>query len=101
MPRKITALTIVGKSMEGGYHEDVIFDWTDKSVPKASPKAERNAEAKATPKQIEILKKRYTGNNLTKLLEANCITTIEEISLSKASELISKLNKKAEEKSNG
>lgn len=105
IPRKITALTIVGKSMEGGYHEDVIFDWTDKSVPKApskaTPKTERNAEAKATPKQIEILKKRYTGKNLTKLLEANSISTIEEISMAKASELISKLNKKAEEKSNG
>ena len=97
-PRKITALTIVGKSMEGGYHEDVIFDWTDKSVPKASPKAERNAEPKATPKQIEILKKHYTGKNLEKLLEANKIETIEDISLSKASELISKLKKKVEGK---
>jgi hypothetical protein len=58
-------------------------------------------ELKATPKQVEILKKRYTGNNLTKLLEANSITAIEDISLAKASEIISKLNKKAEDKSNG
>jgi hypothetical protein len=58
-------------------------------------------EPKATPKQVEILKKHYTGNNLTKLLEANSISTIEEISLAKASELIGKLKKKAEEKSNG
>ena len=58
-------------------------------------------EPKATPKQIEILKKHYTGNNLVKLLEANSISTIEEISMAKASELIGKLKKKAEEKSNG
>jgi hypothetical protein len=58
-------------------------------------------EPKATPKQIEILKKRYTGDNLIKLLEANSITAIEDISLAKASEIISKLNKKAEDKSNG
>ena len=29
-PRRITALTIIGKSMNGGYHEDCIFDWSDK-----------------------------------------------------------------------
>ena len=58
-------------------------------------------EPKATPKQIEILKKHYAGNNLVKLLETNSIATIEEISLSKASELIGKLKKKAEEKTNG
>ena len=51
MPRKITALTIVGKSMEGGYHEDVIFDWTDKSTNRnqPQPKAETKAESTITP----------------------------------------------------
>lgn len=58
-------------------------------------------EAKATPKQIEVLKKTYIGDNLTKLLEANNITAIEELPLSKASEIISKLKKKAEDKANG
>ena len=103
MPRRITALTIVGKSMEGGYHEDVIFDWTDKSTNRnqSQPKAEVNAESKATPKQVEILKKAYTGKNLEKLLLANSIAAIEEISLAKASELIGKLKKKAEGKTNG
>lgn len=57
-------------------------------------------EPKATPKQVELLKKYYTGNNLTKLLEANGITAIEDITLAKASEIIGKL-KKAEEKANG
>ena len=58
-------------------------------------------EPKATPKQIEILTSVYKGEKLKKLLEANSITTIEEISLSKASELIGKLKKKVEDKSNG
>ena len=62
---------------------------------------EPKAEPKATPNQIEILKKCYTGDKMTKLLEANGITTIEEISLAKASELIGKLKKKVEDKSNG
>lgn len=103
MPRRITALTIVGKSMEGGYHEDVIFDWIDKLTNRnqSQPKTERNEETKATPKQLEILKNAYTGKNLEKLLSANSIAAIEEISLAKASELIGKLKKKAEEKANG
>ena len=48
---------------------------------------------KATPKQIEVLAKTYTGENLTKLLKANGVERIEDISMAKASELISKLKK--------
>lgn len=58
-------------------------------------------EPKATPKQIEVLKKAYVGENLTKLLEAYKLTTIEQMSLAQASELITKLKKKAEGKANG
>ena len=61
---------------------------------------EAKPELKATPKQIEILKKTYTGANLTKLLEANNITAIEDLPMAKASEIISKLKEK-EEKANG
>lgn len=50
-------------------------------------------EAKATPKQLDILKKVYTGELLDKLLKANSIAKIEDISMAKASELISKLKK--------
>ena len=99
IPRKITALTIVGKSMEGGYHEDEIFSWTDKKpTPKQKPmvKDEPKEEPKATPNQIEILKKTYKGANLTKLLEANGINAIEELPMTKASEIIGKLKKKVE-----
>lgn len=44
----------------------------------------------ATEKQVEILSNIYTGDNLTKLLEANSIKSIDELTVSKASELISK-----------
>lgn len=47
---------------------------------------------KATPKQVELLSQRYTGANLARLLEVNHINSIEELSMEKASELISKLN---------
>ena len=55
-----------------------------------TPKDDR----KATPKQVEILSKHYIGANLTKLLKANGVDRIEDISMSKASELIGKLKKK-------
>ena len=58
----------------------------------------KKEEQKATPKQIEVLKKAYTGANLTKLLEANGIKSIEDLSINKASDLIGKLKKKVEEK---
>ena len=64
-------------------------------------KDEPKAEPKATPKQIEVLKNTYKGENLAKLLEANNITAIEELPMSKASEIIGKLKKKAEDKANG
>ena len=48
---------------------------------------------KATPKQIDILKVAYTGENLKKLLSLNGINKIEDISMEKASELIGKLKK--------
>ena len=48
-------------------------------------------EKKATPKQIEILNKYYNGENLDKLLEANKLEKLEDISMTKASELISKI----------
>lgn len=44
----------------------------------------------ATEKQVEILSSIYTGDNLIKLLEANSIKSIDELTVSKASELISK-----------
>ena len=51
-------------------------------------------DKKATPKQVEVLKKYYTGENLDKLLASNKLEKIENISMTKASELIGQLNKK-------
>jgi hypothetical protein len=60
---------------------------------KESPEVKMNekAERKASPKQIEILAKVYQGENLGKLLAANGLEKLEDISMKKASELISKL----------
>ena len=51
-------------------------------------------DKKATPKQVEVLSKYYTGENLDKLLEANKLEKLEDISMTKASELIGSLMKK-------
>ena len=57
--------------------------------------ATNSVERKASPKQVEILKKNYTGDNLAKLLEVNKVEKIEDLPLTKASELITKImNKK-------
>lgn len=53
-------------------------------------------EAKATPKQIEVLKKAYQGENMAKLLAFNGIQRIEDLPMKKASEIIGKLNAKKE-----
>lgn len=58
---------------------------------KMNDKQERGSDKKATPKQIEFLKSKYEGDNLTKLLEANNLEKIEDMTLTKASELIGKI----------
>ena len=50
-------------------------------------------ERKASPKQIELLQKYYTGENLEKLLQVNNISKIEDLPMQKASDIISKLKK--------
>ena len=52
---------------------------------------EAPVERKATPKQIEILENYYEDENLEKLLETNKIEKLEDLSMEKASELISKI----------
>jgi len=49
----------------------------------------------ATPKQVEFLASKYQGENLTKLLQANNITKLEELTIQKASELIKKLKERS------
>lgn len=52
---------------------------------------EPKEEQKATPNQIKVLANVYKDENLKKLLEANNISKIEDLPMTKASELISKL----------
>lgn len=48
-------------------------------------------EKRASYKQIQMLQKYYTGDNWQKLLDANNIQNIEDMTMSKASELIGKI----------
>ena len=47
---------------------------------------------------MELIQKYYQGENLTKLLEANNIEKLEDMSINKASEILSKLFAKKEDK---
>ena len=67
--------------------EEVQNAMANQTEEKGEPKADR----KASPKQIEFLLSRYEGENLEKLLKANNITKIEDLSMATASNLISKL----------
>ncbi len=55
---------------------------------------EPKQEPKATPNQINFLTKAYIGEKLEKLLKVNNISKIEDLPMTKASELISKLSNK-------
>jgi hypothetical protein len=59
---------------------------------------EEKEDKKASPKQIELLSKYYQGENLTKLLEVNNLERLEDMSINKASEILSKLFAKKEDK---
>ena len=71
---------------------------TGDDAEKDSPTETMNTktERKATAKQIEVLKKIYTGDNLTKLLNANHISKIEDLSMETASDIITKISKSAQ-----
>ena len=70
---------------------------TEEDTDGNDPDASNSEERKATPKQIELLLKIYKDDNLGKLLELNKIKKIEDITMEKASELISKNLKKKDE----
>ena len=63
---------------------------------KESPSETMNTKEykKATPKQIEFLKSKYEGENMEKLLKANNLEKIEDMSMSVASNLIGKFKGK-------
>lgn len=60
-------------------------------------KAETKKTSTATAKQVAILLQYYQGEKLTKLLEINKVSKIEDLSVTKASELIKKIKEKVEQ----
>ena len=93
LPRRITALTIIGKSMQGGYHEDCVFEWSDKSTKKADERNEtpnQKAEPKATEKQIDLICDLYTDSEMDKIYEWAKVESIKDLTISQASALIAK-----------
>lgn len=83
------------------YLADTFLVATGDDAEKDSPQETMNTktERKASPKQIEVLKKFYTGENLEMLLKTNGISKIEDISMTTASSIISKISKSAQKKS--
>ena len=79
---------------------DTFMVATGDDAEKESPAENMNSksERKASEKQISVLEKVYTGERLTKLLEANNIEKIEDLPMKKASELIGKLNEASKKK---
>ena len=77
------------------YLADTFLVATGDDAEKESPEENMNtkSERKASPKQIELLQKYYTGENLKKLLQVNNISKIEDLPMQKASDIISKLKK--------
>lgn len=58
---------------------------------KDSPEEKIAGERKATPAQLDILTRTYTGENMEKLLAANRIEKIEDLPMATASRIIAKL----------
>ena len=77
------------------YLADKFMVATGVDAEKDSPEVTMNNKTirTATAKQLEILRKYYTGDNLTQLLEHNGIEKIEDLPIQKASELIGLLKK--------
>lgn len=87
LPRRITALTITGKSMQDGYHEDCIFEWAEKSSNKGDDK---KTEPKATVKQIEMLNNLYKAEEMQTIYDWAKISNLNDLTVSQASKLIAK-----------
>ena len=76
------------------------FDIIENDMFDAKSGNDEVVESKATPKQIEILEKVYVGETREKLLKANNVDKLEDLSVKKASELIKKLKERSVENGN-
>lgn len=81
------------------YLADTFMVATGDDAEKKSPEHKMNeiANKKASSKQLTLLRNVYTGEKLEKLLEANNLKKLEDISKDKASELIEKLKERNKE----
>lgn len=70
---------------------------TDKKIEEKTTET----DIKITPAQIKEIVKIYAGENLEKLLKANGLEKLQDMSMIKASEIIKKVNEKRKEKENG
>lgn len=75
------------------YLADTFMVATGDDPEKDSPDYKMNdaRERKASPKQVEVLARHYTGENLDKLLQMNKVNRLEDLPMGKASDLIGKL----------
>lgn len=74
---------------------------TEENLEKKETKGKERKEIKIHPTQIDILNKYYVGENMDKLLKANGLSKLEDMTMVKASEIIKKLQevaKKEEDK---
>lgn len=71
-----------------------------KSEAKEPAKSETKTQGKGkiTPKQIEAISARYRGNMMARLLEANGLEKLEDMTIEKASDLIQKIKEADEAK---
>ena len=64
---------------------------TESPEAKGNPKPKTSGDKKASPKQIEIITKNYTGEKLQKLLAAIGFEKVEDIPMDTASRIIGKI----------
>lgn len=99
--RKITDLAISRKDEYGNKLDAVVFAYprnsaARKEAPKEAQKPAKSetkaqGKGKITPKQIEAITARYKGNMMARLLEANGLEKLEDMTIEKASSLIEQL----------
>lgn len=79
-------------------------DSDSETPPESKPKqivTEVSKDTKITPEQIKVIAQIYAGEYLEKLLNANGLEKLQDMSMTKASEIIKKVNEKRKEKENG
>lgn len=95
------ALSVACKAL--GIGADVYFEKDKTKYTAEEPQKPTKSETKAqdkgkiTPKQIEAISARYKGNMMARLLTANGLEKLEDMTIEKASDLIQKI-KEADEK---